>query len=243
MRAEVRHYVVLSAGAALVMVSSMTMAARGATMNPPNAAQPQAAAPSGQPALQMVMAQAELKDSINAKKAKQGEAVRARIKDNVKLSNGDELAKDTILEGHVDQVQASENKSDSTVVVTFDKALVRGGEELPIKATLLAIWEPQEGVSGGMAPSASMPGGSGGPMASSMSVSGTATTANLPMSMNVPQAGMPQGRHPVPGVTLHSDIHEKSSATFTASRKNVNVPDGTQMRFELVVIPAGAQIQ
>jgi hypothetical protein len=161
----------------------------------------------------------------------------------VKLSDGRELERDTILEGHVDQVQASESKSDSTVVVTFDKALVRGGEELPIKATLLSMWEPQEGVSGGTSPAAAMPGGSGGPMASSMSVSGTPETAHLPASMDVPQAGMAQGRHPVPGVTVHSDIHEKSSATLTATHKNVNVPGGTQMQFELVIIPSGAQIQ
>jgi hypothetical protein len=241
MRAGFRQCVGMSAGAALMMMSSMMIAAHGATVNPPDPAQPQAAGESGQPTLQMVMARAELKDSINAKKAKQGDTIRARIKDNVELANGHQLAKDTILEGHVDQVQASDHKSDSTVVVTFDKALVKGGEELPIKATLLSIWEPQEGVSGGMSPQAAMPQG-GGPMQSGVSVSGTAETSHIPMSMDVPQAGMPQGSQKVPGVTLHSDIHEKSSATFTASRRNVDVPDGTQMKFELVVIPAGVQL-
>lgn len=238
MRAAVRQGMVLSAGAALVMMGSMGLRAHGATMNP-------AAAGSGgqdQPKLQMVMARAELKDGINAKKAKPGEAIRARLMDKVKLSDGNDIPKDTILEGHVDEVQASEHKSDSKVVVTFDKAQLKGGEELPIKATLLKIWEPQQGVSGGMSPAASMPGGSGGQMAGGMSVSGTAE-GHLPMSMDVPQAGMQPGAQGVHGVTLHSDIHEKSSATFTSEKRNVSVPDGTLMQFELVVIPKGVHIQ
>ena len=236
MRSGVRQGMVMSAGAALAIASSMAFAAHSAPMNPA-----QAQESSGQPTLQMVMARAELKDGINAKKVKQGEAIRARLTDKVKLSNDHELEKDTILEGHVDQVQPSENKGDSTVVVTFDKALVKGGEELPIKATLLKIWEPQEAVSSGMSPQAAMPQG-GGPMQSGVSVSGTQETAHMPMSMDVPQAGMAQGGQPVRGVTLHSDLHEKSSATFTSSRRNVDVPSGTMMQFELVVIPAGAQL-
>jgi len=236
MRAGVRQWVVLSAGAALVTAGGMVRSAYGAPMSPGEGQDA-----SGQPTLQMVMARAELKDGINAKKVKQGEAIRARLTDKVKLSNDHELEKDTILEGHVDQVQPSENKGDSTVVVTFDKALVKGGEELPIKATLLKIWEPQEAVSSGMSPQAAMPQG-GGPMQSGVSVSGTQETAHMPMSMDVPQAGMAQGGQPVRGVTLHSDLHEKSSATFTSSRRNVDVPSGTMMQFELVVIPAGAQL-
>jgi hypothetical protein len=179
----------------------------------------------------MVAAQAELKDSINAKKAQQGEAIRARITETVKLPDGKELPADTILEGHVDQVQASEKKSDSTVVVTFDKARLKGGEELPIKATLLSMWEPQEAVSGGGAGSGSpLPGGH-------MSQSGAG--GGMPSRMDV----VSEGRQAVPGVSLHSDIHQMSSVTFTAVRRNVNVPSGTEMRFGLVVIPPGVKLQ
>lgn len=237
MRSEVRQGMVLSVGAAFLIAGSMAMVAYGAPINP---ALSQEA--SGQPPLQMVMARAELKDGINAKKAKQGDAVRARLTERVKLADGHELERDSILEGHLDQVQPSENKGDSTVVATFDKVMVKGGEELPIKATLLKIWEPQQGVSGGMSPQAAMPQG-GGPMQSGVSVSGTPETAHIPMSMNVPGAGMPQGAQPIRGVTLHSDLHEKSSATFTSSRRNVDVPSGTMMQFEMVVIPAGAHLQ
>ncbi|HZZ41218.1 MAG TPA: hypothetical protein VFE06_18915 [Acidobacteriaceae bacterium] len=233
MRAAARHWVVLSAGAVLVIGISMTTAVHGATLTPANPAQSQAAGDTGaqgQPMLDMVAAQAELKDSINAKKLKDGEMIRARISEKLKFSNGKELPVDTILEGHVDQVQPSEKKSDSMVVVTFDKARLKGGEELPIKATLLSMWEPQEAVSGGMGSGAPLPGGQ-------MSQSGG--RAGLPSQTNV----MSEGRQPVPGVKLHSDIHEKNSATFTAERQDVNVPSGTEMRFGLVVIPPGMHLQ
>ena len=52
------------------------------------------------------------------------------------------LPKNTVLEGHVDQVQASDHKSDSTMTVTFDKAKLKDGKELPIKATVIAVSEP-----------------------------------------------------------------------------------------------------
>jgi hypothetical protein len=208
----------------------------------PDKAQQEATEGNGaKPTLMMVAARAELRDSINAKKAKQGDVIQAKLRENVKLSDRRELPKDTILEGHVDQVVPSEHKGDSSVVVTFDKAVLNGKDQLPIKATIASIWELPQGVSGGMSPAATMPGGQ---MMSGISVSGTAATAGMPASMDVPQAGMDQrSKNPVPGVTLHSDIHEKSSGTFLAKGKNVNVPGGTQIQFELVVIPPGARIQ
>jgi hypothetical protein len=65
--------------------------------------------------------------------------------------------------------------------------------------------------------------------------------------MNVPQSGSssPQQaqQNGVPDVTLQSDIHQHSSATFTSKGKNVHVPDGTQMEVALAVIPPGVTLQ
>ncbi len=102
MKAAVRHWIALSAGAALAIGSSMTSVAHGATQPPANPSQSQASgenAAQGRPMLDMVAAQAELKDSINAKKAKQGEVIRVRITQKVKFSDGKELPVETILGG------------------------------------------------------------------------------------------------------------------------------------------------
>lgn len=242
MRAGFRQGLRVSAGTALIGMATLAMGAAAPQAND-----------GGPTKLQMVEARAELKDSINAKKLKEGQPIRAKLEGNVTLNDGHELTKDTVLEGHVDQVQASEKKSDSTVVVTFDKAVMKDGQALPLKATVTSIWEP---AANPMNPGMSAPGqGPGGETRGGGAASGGAAPAGggamhggaapANSSPEMPPDGMApqQGHGGVPGVTLHSDIHDKSSATFTATRRNVDVPSGTQMDFELVVVPPGVQVQ
>jgi hypothetical protein len=222
--------------------------------------QSQPAAQSGsqpQHTIEMVRAQALLDKTIDTKKAKQGDPVTAKLEQNVQISDAVALPKNTVLEGHVDEVQASEHKSDSTVTVTFDKAKLKDGKEVAIKATVLAVSAPyyaqqQPGGSPGGAPAAmpsSAPGGTpsgGGSMGSGGN--GSAAPAATPQSMNVPDASQgpsqpTQSHGGVPDVMLKSDIHEHTSGTFSSKGKNVHVPDGTQMQFALTVIPAGVTVQ
>ena len=75
---------------------------------------------------------------------------------------------------------------------------------------------------------------------------GSTPTAPPPQPMSMPDGGAgssQQARGGVPDVTLKSDIHEHSSATFMSKGKNVHVPDGTQMQFALAIIPAGVTIR
>jgi hypothetical protein len=198
--------------------------------------------------IQMVQVQAQLDKTLDTKKAKQGDPVTAKLQQNVQIPDAQALPKNTVLEGHVDQVEPSQNKSDATVTVTFDKAKLKDGKEVPIKATVLAVSEPvyaqqAGGGSPGGAPAAmpsSAPSG-GGSMGGS---SGSAPAPATPQPMNVPDASQgpsqpTQSHGGVPDVMLKSDIHEQSSVTFSSKGKNVHVPDGTQMQFALAVIPAG----
>jgi len=202
----------------------------------------------------MVPALASLDHTLDAKKAKQGEPVTAKLQKEVKVSEQD-LPKNTVLEGHVDQVQTSEHRSDSTVVVTFDKAKLKSGTELPIKATVMQIAEPVNmmqqptgeavgampaGGGGGM-PSGEAPRGGG---ASSSGTAAPSEAAPQPMEPSPESSGSQQAqRNGVPGVMLESDIHQTASATFTSKGRNVHLPDGTQMEVALAVIPAGTRIQ
>jgi hypothetical protein len=208
--------------------------------------------------IQMVQAHAQLDNTLDTKKAKQGEAVTAKLEENVQVPDAQALPKNTVLEGHVDQVQASDHKSDSMMVVTFDKAKLKDGQELPIKATILAVTEPvsMQPMGGGGVPASegaplpsSSPAGMGSGAGSSPSgsgPSGSSPSAPAAQPMNMPQASSgPQQAHQngVPDVTLKSDIHEHNSATFTSKGKNVHVPDGTQMQVALAIIPAGVKLQ
>ena len=206
----------------------------------------------------MVQAQAQLDNTLDAKKAKQGEPVTAKLEENVQIPNAQELPKNTVLEGHVDQVTPSDHKSDSTLVMTFDKVKLKDGKELPIKATVIAISEPATAAEGGAMPAQGAPppsGGGGAPMGGSApSGSGAMNAGSSPRmqnstspSMNQVQAANgsdEQGQNSgVPDVRLTSSIHEHTSATLTSKGRNVHVPDGTQMELAIAVIPAGVHLQ
>ncbi|MGA7522657.1 MAG: hypothetical protein WBW84_09245 [Acidobacteriaceae bacterium] len=243
MKIMTRQLLAGAAGAALMVAAGAAAGAQGQNSAAESSAQSQST-------IQMVPALVELEHTLDAKKAKRGDPVTAKLQRDVNLPQ-QALPKNTVLEGHVDQVQASEHKSDSTVVVTFDKVKLKSGEELAIKATVLAIAEPAymlqlpNAQAGGAAPSAG-----NGPVRSAPPEATAGSAAESAGSAPNPDTGMPnQGsqqqpqRNGVPGVTLQSDIHQAASATFTSKGKNVHLPDEMQMDVALAVIPAGVHIQ
>ena len=224
-----------------------------------------------QQTIHMVEAKAELGKTIDSKKAKQGDAVTARLVADVNVPDAQPLPKNTVLEGHVDQVTPSDHKSDATMVVTFDKAKLKSGQEVPIKATVLAMAEPAlmtsdasgggGGAAGGGMPAGGMEPSSGGGGGStggggargaggSSGSSGSSVPTQQPPGMADAGGGsgdsgqqQPAGNSNVPGVKLTSDIHQHNSATFSSKGKNVHVPDGTLMAMAIGIVPAGAQVQ
>ncbi|HMD19691.1 MAG TPA: hypothetical protein VKH40_05190 [Alloacidobacterium sp.] len=88
---------------------------------------------------QLVAASAELQHVLDAKTAKQGDTVTAKLSQTIHL-NGTALPKNTLLIGRVDSVQASENKSTSKVVLTFDQAKLTNGQQVAVKATLIGVY-------------------------------------------------------------------------------------------------------
>ncbi len=239
---------------------SQTPPATQETQPPAQQSQPASANNSAQPTqpqrtIQMVPVVAQLDKTLDAKKAKQGDSVTAKLQQGVQIPDAQALPKNTVLEGHVDQVQASDHKSDSTMTVTFDKAKLKDGTELSIKATVIAVSEPvnQQQAAGAGAPGQPMPSsapsgpsGGGSPSGGGGSM-GSTPSAPPPQPMNTPSAGtgsMQQAQNgSVPDVTLKSNIHEHTSATFSSKGKNVHVPDGTQMEVALAVIPAGVNLK
>ncbi len=208
--------------------------------------------------IQLVPARASLSSTLDAKKARQGEPVKAKLEADVQVPDEPTLPKNTVLEGHVDQVQASQNHSNSSLVVTFDQAKLRDGQVLPIKATVMAVSEPimMADQGGGAMPAggAPMPSAGGAPMAGgggpqgggAAQAGGGSQPAPQPQPMDVLQAQSPQPQsqsHGVPGVSLQSDIHQSTSATFTSQGRNVHVPDGTLMALAITIVPKGVRLQ
>lgn len=91
-------------------------------------------------AAQLVAANTVLETRIDARTAKAGDAVTAKLTSSVHLPGGTELQRNTLLTGHIDQVQAAVNDGVSTVVLTFDKAQPKDGQAIAIKSTILGIY-------------------------------------------------------------------------------------------------------
>lgn len=253
MNGLVRHSVALGAGCALAICGASAVMAQNSGGSAPTQPQSQGA----QHTIQLVQARAELAKTLDAKKTKQGQPVTAKLEENIRIPNAQELPKNTILEGHVDQVKASQHRSQSTLTITFDKAKLKSGQELPIKATVIAVSEPAlaslsadggaPGAPGG-APGAA-PGPSPAPAGGASGGPGAAGAPAPPPSMNMPSENQGLGSRSqakqsgVPGVSLTSSIHDQTSATFTSQGRNVHVPGGTQLAMALAVIPPGVKLQ
>lgn len=83
---------------------------------------------------------AALTHPVDAKKNKPGDPVKARLTHACHSPDGTLLPKGTELVGHVTQAQSREkNQSESDLGVVFDKAVLKNGQEVPIKGTIQAI--------------------------------------------------------------------------------------------------------
>ena len=83
---------------------------------------------------------AELDKSLDSKKAKLGDAVTARTTEAIKEDGKVVLPKGTKLKGHVTRVSARGNgDSDSTLAMQFDRAEIKGGQEISVQLNVQAM--------------------------------------------------------------------------------------------------------
>ena len=87
--------------------------------------------------------QAELTKPVDAKKAKPGDEVTAKLTQDVKTDNRVVLHKGTKLIGHVTEAQTrSKEQKESRLGIVFDKAQLKGGEEASLNAAVRALAPP-----------------------------------------------------------------------------------------------------
>lgn len=184
-----------------------------------------AAAQSGTIVVQMVNVPANLEKTIDAKKSKAGDAVDAKTTSPVTLSNGTKVPAGSMLVGHIDSITPSENKGDSTLVLTFDKLEVKNGPEITVKAVVVRV--------------ASYASTYGDELASgSASDTGNGSAAGVGTSSGRNAEGGPAigGLHYIKGLTLSSSPKDATSGTLTQAKKNIHLTGSTQ--FIISVAPA-----
>ncbi len=190
---------------------------------------------------------ARLDKKVDAKNAKVGDPVTAHLMDAIPCEDGTTLPKDATLTGKVVEVQPSQSKSDSKLVLLFDQVVVKGKAAIPVKVTLMGLVAPpvqgpdtttgnratdQEGV-----PAAQGGLRNGAP--------GAATPApQTRAQQTLPNEGPPKPDYStVPGVTLTGTIQDPNSGTLTATGKNAKLEIWTQLQIAIIPIPPNAVIK
>jgi hypothetical protein len=90
--------------------------------------------------------EAELAKSLDCKKAKPGDEVTAKLTQDVKQDGKVVVHKGSKLIGHVTEAQAkTKDNAESKLGIVFDKAVLKGGQEVAFNGTVQALAPPVRG--------------------------------------------------------------------------------------------------
>ena len=122
------------------------------TSTPQNPAEPTAqqnpAQPPGQQALKIApgsVIPVQLTKTVDAKKAKSGDEVQAKVTQDLKAGNGELIVpKDTKVLGHVTDAQPrTKEQKESQVGIAFDHAVMKDGRDVSLPLSIQAIIAPE----------------------------------------------------------------------------------------------------
>jgi hypothetical protein len=158
-------------------------------------------------AMRMVPARAALKSDISADKVTPGATFEARLAHKIQLTNGPLLPAGTRLVGTVVTDEANSG-GPSTLALRFDTAYLKDGMTVPIKATIVGLYGPEDFDNSG---SAVAPGD----QAPNTWNDGT---------LRIDSIGV------IKGVDLHSAIANPNSGVFVSeNNRNVKIAAGSEL--------------
>lgn len=221
---------------------------------PPQAAPP-ASANAAVPAGAMKIAPGsvipvELTKTVDAKKAKTGDQVVAKVTEDLKTNSGDLLLpKNTKVVGHVTEVQAhTKEQKESQLGIAFDHAVMKNGDMQMPMSIQAVIGAPSSNASGNndQAPSGAPTSAGASPMGGSSN--GAAGGSTQPQSRPSPSMSAPNsdsneksagGRPPITGNTqgvigisdmkLEAGQNAAQGSVMTSDKNNVKLESGTMM--------------
>jgi len=195
---------------------------------------------------------AQLTKGVDAKKAKTGDEVVAKVTQDMKTSSGEVLVpKDTKIVGHVTEAQPrSKEQKESQVSIAFDRAVMKNGSEVPLPMSIQAIIGPQNnnpggndqaasgggysspsGTSGGTAASGS--GRSSGTAGAQPTPSSTTGSSAAPSDSQTEAGGRPQITGQTQGVVGISNLklspasNPSQGSVVSSDKNNVKLESGT----------------
>ena len=194
----------------------------------------------------------QLTTTIDAKKAKPGDPVTAKVSMDMKTTGGEVIVpKDTRIMGHVTEAQArSKEQKESQVGIAFDRAVLKDGE-IPLPMSIQAVIAPPSKdannrgggqgapVTGGNTSTSPMGGGrsasSGGagqtqPSSTAPNAVPTEGTDNQQTGSARPQiTGNTQGVIGISNLKLDAAQNPTQGSVLSSEKNNVKVENGTML--------------
>lgn len=169
-----------------------------------------------QEATLMKPARAELVHGVDANKDRSGHTVDAKLDGKVRLTNGTELPKGTMLVGKV-TTDDMQQQGTSKLALRFNQARLKDGTIVPIRATIVGFF---------------------GPDAESAEMSPDTTANEIPNNWTARTLKLDQ-LNVVPGVDLHSKISSQNSGVFVSTKKDVKLRLGSEIQFAIAPASSG----
>ncbi len=195
----------------------------------------------------------QLTKTIDAKKIKSGDAVEAKVTQDMKSGNGEVIvAKDTKITGHITAAQArTKEQKESQVGIEFDHAVMKNGSDVTLPMSIQAVIsqsalnggsdnngreaanQPAPASSaGGVPPGAGRPSGMGGGTASQPSSSASGDWPSTPQAeqkAQQPITGNTEGVVGISDLRLSTTSDKTQGSILTSEKNNVKVESGTLM--------------
>ena len=183
----------------------------------------------------------ELSKSLDAKKAKTGDRIEARIPADLLSQGKIVIPRSAKIIGHVVDAKAHSKESpDSRVTIAFDQMVMKDGRAVPLKAVVQAMARPLQTApppdshmnEGSGVPSASPSTAGGGGMGTPRSSERVASiptdvaTDATPAATPAPLGPTSQGVVGMKGLTLQAS---EQSTVISSETDNVHLDGGTQM--------------
>jgi hypothetical protein len=156
----------------------------------------------------MVPAKAIFVSDVDSQKLTVGSQVKVKLQSQVRLNNGPVLPNGTVLVGQV--VDDTTQTGSAKLALRFSEADLKGGQTVPIKATIFNIFE---------APSETA----------------VIDQANAPKAWDKQALGVNQA-NVISGIDLHSNIDSPYSGVFIANKK-ANVKLSSNIGISLAIAP------
>ena len=163
-------------------------------------------------AQQMVPARASLTHALDSNSIHTGDQFRATFSTNVHLNGGAELHRGDALVGQV-VADDTNTPGKSHLAVRFTQAVLKNGQTIPVKATIVALYSPGQ-LSTDLVDQ---------PQQFSNSWSNKILSVDQPGVAN--------------GVDLHSRIGSQNSGVFVSEKNNIKIPAGSEIA--LAIAPQG----